>query len=62
MARRWDRSMHWVLVCLVLTEGASERLGRLEAAEVVRVLDTLGALDTEGPSNGAPVSLLEVLG
>ena len=50
------------VVCLVLTEGAANRLGRLGAAEVARALDTRGALGTEGPSDGAPVSLLEVLG
>ena len=49
------------LVCLMLTEGATERLGRLGATEVARALDTLGALDTEGSSDGILVSLLEVL-
>ena len=51
-----------VLVGLVLTEGAAVRLGRLGAAEVARAVDTIGALDTEGPSDGDPVVLLEALG
>ena len=50
------------LVGLVFTEGAAKRLRRLGAAEVARAVDTSGALDMEGPSNNAPVSLLEALG